>query len=360
MKLRRIAFLPAVLLFLGGATIALGQIPLNTPQDAGPGVQSARDAREKVILPLCRQPPPPPQPFPGGGARGPAPLLPYSYTVKAIPGVVAAGARWQLLWVANGNNADGIIGQPDGSILIAQNDRSDVVKLTDTGKASVVYQDTDTGGALFQSKSGVLYVGERGLIASIWELSPQRKLVADRMQNGDPLDCTGGVLNDFVVTANGGMYISMGEVYYADPQGVITQQSHGLAFTDAISLSPDERTLYVSDNTKGTLVAFDVQPDGSLAHQRVIANMPGKGGDGSTVDSQGRVYVTGYHGVRVFEPNGHYDGTIPTPYDVISSTFAGPDKKTLFVVALVGGPGGLIDEIFSIPTIAQGYLDRAK
>jgi gluconolactonase len=360
MKSKRVASLSAALLFLGGTTIALGQIPINTPQDAGPGVQSARDAREKAILPLCKQPPPPPTPFPGAQERGPAPLLPYSYTVKAIPGVVAAGQRWQLLWVANGNNADGLVGQPDGGILIAQNDRSDVVKLTDTGKASVVYPDTDTGGALFQSKSGALYVGERGLIASIWELSPQRRLVADRMQNGDPLDCTGGILNDFVVAANGGIYISMGEIYYANPQGVITLQSHGLPFTDAISLSPDERTLYVSDNIKGTLIAFDIQPDGSLTHQRVIAQMPGGGGDGSTVDSQGRVYVTGYHGVRVFEPNGHYDGTIPTPYDVISSAFAGPDKKTLFVVALVNGPGGLIDEIWSIPTIAQGYLGRAK
>ena len=110
----------------------------------------------------------------------------------------------------------------------------------------------------------------------------------------------------------------------------------------------------------GTLIALDVQPDGSLTHQRVIARMPGGGGDGSTVDSQGRVYVTGYHGVRVFEPNGHYDGTIPAPYDLISSAFAGPDKKTLFVVALVAGRGGLIDEIWTIPTIAQGYMGRAK
>ncbi|MGH8143152.1 MAG: SMP-30/gluconolactonase/LRE family protein [Steroidobacteraceae bacterium] len=360
MKTRRIASLPAVLLLLGGASIAFGQIPMSTPQDAGPGVQSGRDAREKAILPLCKQPPPPPRPFPGGAEGGPAPLLPYSYTVKAIPGVIAAGARWQLLWVANGNNADGILGQPDGSILIAQNDRSDVVKLTDTGHASVVYRDTDTGGALFESKNSTLYIGERSLVASIWELAPQRKLFADRLQDGDPLDCTGGGLNDFVVTANGGAYISAGAIYYANPQGVITPQGHGLVFTDGIALSPDEHTLYVTDNVKGTLIAFDVQSDGSLVNQRVIAKMPGGGGDGSTVDSQGRVYVTGYHGVRVFEPSGRYLGTIPAPYDLISSAFAGADKKTLFVVALVRGPGGLIDEIWTIPTIAQGYLGRAK
>jgi len=246
------------------ALIALGQIPLNTPQDAGPGVQSGRDAREKAILPLCKQPPPPPRPFPGGRQRGPAPLLPYNYTVKAIPGVIAAGERWQLLWVANGNNADGIIGQPDGSILIAQNDRSDVVKLTDTGHASVVYRDTDTGGALFENKKGELF--------------------ADRLQDGDPMDCTGGGLNDFVATANGGAYISMGAIYYANPQGVITPQGLGLQFTDGIAPSPDKHTLYVTDNIKGTLIAFDVQPDGSLTHQRAIAQMPGGGGDGSTVD----------------------------------------------------------------------------
>ena len=43
------------------------------------------------------------------------------------------------------------------------------------------------------------------------------------------------------------------------PTGVITQYGENLT-TNGIILSPDERTLYVTN--KDTVAAFDVQPDG--------------------------------------------------------------------------------------------------
>jgi hypothetical protein len=49
--------------------------------------------------------------------------------VTEIPGVIAAGQRWKLEWQVDGNNADGILADTDGALLLAQNDNGAIVKL---------------------------------------------------------------------------------------------------------------------------------------------------------------------------------------------------------------------------------------
>jgi hypothetical protein len=85
------------------------------------------------------------------------------YVVKEIPGVIAAGQQWKTVWTGVGNNADGIIATSDGGILAAQNTDSKVLKLDKDGKVSFPYSDTNTGGALAMSKTGALFINERGL-----------------------------------------------------------------------------------------------------------------------------------------------------------------------------------------------------
>jgi hypothetical protein len=179
--------LSSVALGLFSATVAMAQIPTNAAQPAGSGVQAGSDARESLIRSLCKRPLPPPAPR---RSFGPRQNGPFPYTVKAIPGVVAGGEHWKLIWVHNGNNADGIIGQPDGSILAAQNDDSDVVRITPDGQTSIVYRDTNTGGSLSMNKQGELFIVERALIPSVWELAPERRMIADSYQ-GEPLECAG-------------------------------------------------------------------------------------------------------------------------------------------------------------------------
>jgi gluconolactonase len=328
----------------------------------GPGVQAAQDAREPAVLAQCRHAPPAP---PATGARPSANATADTgatvYEVSAIPGVVAAGQRWKVVWAETGNNADGIIATSDGGLLIAQNDNSDVVKLDKDGHPSVLYKNTHTGGALSRNKHGVLFIDERELNPALWELAPQRKLFANRYRD-DPLDCLGSVLNDLSAASNGGVYFTMGGLYYADPHGTVTQFGENLR-TNGIILSADEKTLYVTN--AGTLVAFDVQPDGSLKNQRTVTTLPGGGGDGSTIDAEGRIYVSATKGIVVISPDGNVLGTIPTPLGVISVAFSGVDKKTLYAVVLErsGRPGiaGIAGgQIVAMPMIAQGYRGRAK
>ncbi|MEJ1965030.1 MAG: SMP-30/gluconolactonase/LRE family protein [Gammaproteobacteria bacterium] len=278
--------------------------------------------------------------------------------------MIAAGQRWKQLWSESGLRAntlsffiaDGIISADDGGILVPRAEKSDVIKLAEDGKVSVVYEETNTGGALTRSKQGTLFVAQRELNPAIRELSPKRKLLANRYQ-GDPLDCLGFGLNDLMADSKGGVYFTMGGLYYADPRGKITRYDENL-HTNGLVLSPDEKILYVTADAE--LVAFDVRPDGSLTHQRALLTLPDDYGDGATIDKDGRIYVTGNAGVHVVMPDGRYLGTIRAPGTLMSVTFGGLGKKTLFALMSTSSDGHANARIIAIPLLAQGYQDRAR
>jgi gluconolactonase len=354
------AILTLTLGFLG-ATTALAQAPAAAGQRQGPGIQAPQDSRYQSVIAACKNPPPA---APQRGAAPPPqqPTDAREYTVTAIPGVIAAGQKWTTVWKGSGNVADGIIGTSDGGVMIAQNDKSDVLKIDKDGKESVAYMDTNTGGALSMNSKGALFLVSRGLNAAILQLAPQRKVLANKI-NGDPMDCIGGTVNDLTADSKGGVYFTMGPqgiagVSYASPTGVITKYGENLN-TNGVILSPDEKTLYVTNGQ--SLAAFDVQPDGSLKNQREFAKFVQDGrGDGATVDSAGRIYVTSGPGIQVIGPDGKVLGLIPTARNVISTAFSGPDKKTLFAVVSYGPRASLNAEVISIPLIAQGYKGRMK
>ena len=336
---------------------ALSQIQAPAGRTTGPGVQAGQDSRAPEVLKNCKVPP---AGRGGGAAKGKgaakqvAPTGPREYTIAEIPGVVAAGQQWKEAWMVDGNNADGIIATKDGDLLIAQNDKSAVIKLNRAGETSVAYSGTNTGGSLAMNSKGALFVANRGLNPSIEQLAPKRKTLANKYQ-GDPLDCLGGVLNDIAADSKGGVYFTNGVVFYADAKGEVTRYGENLG-TNGILLSPDEKRLFVTNGP--TLAVFDVQKDGSLTNQREFTKWENGGGDGSTFDSAGRLYVTTNPGIQVIAPDGKHLGMIPTPRGTITVTFGGRDRKTLYAVARDNALNK--DWILALPMLAQGPKGRGK
>ena len=349
--------------FVLASSVALAQVAL--PPGASP--QSTQDPGYKELIATCKTPPPAPGARGGGAGRaGGAPATapttfpppPADYNVTEIPGVIAAGQKWTKVWEVDGNNADGILSDKDGNLLIAQNHNAAVVKLDQSGKVSTVYKDTHTGGALSMNKKGELFIVERGLRANVSQLAPKRRILADKMQNGDPIDCNGGVINDLTADSKGGVYFTMGGLFHDDPKGTVTRYGENLA-TNGIILSADEKTLYVTN--AGSVAAFDVQPDGSLKNQRQFVQLPTPGGDGLSIDSQGRLYVTAGPALHVVASDGKLLGSIPAPYGLITAAFAGKGKKTMYAVVSLTDANRLQHAyVYSIPMLAQGYAGRAK
>src|SRR5687767_9283431 len=85
---------------------------------------------------------------------------PRDVTVGAIPGVVAAGARWQLAWQGT-DNADGIVGTDDGGLLFAQEQPNQVSKLDKDDRVSVAVRGTHGAGSVTVDATGRILAAER-------------------------------------------------------------------------------------------------------------------------------------------------------------------------------------------------------
>lgn len=126
----------------------------------GTAMQSAQDPRAPVVFSQCRNPPASGVALRGGtGEPDPGPR---EYMISGIGNVVSPGERWSVILSDIGNNADGLVGLDDGSLLIAQNSRGGIVKVEADGELMYPYPDTRTGGALSLSTTGALFVAEWG------------------------------------------------------------------------------------------------------------------------------------------------------------------------------------------------------
>jgi sugar lactone lactonase YvrE len=346
---------------LSGLTLGVSAQQPASSFERGNSLQARLDPRFADVIVGCNIAPPAIQ-FGEGPDDNSSPPMPTLPAATFIPGVIQGGKTWQVVWRWQGNNADGPIAGENGTILFANNDAGNVMELDpETGLARIIHDDINTAGAVSRSKNGALYVATRGIGTGIEQLEPERKLLTNSF-NGEPLECVGGVMNDLTADARGGVYFSVSGtgVFYADAQGNASQYGD-VPGANGIILSADEETLYATNG--GTVVAFDVQPDGSLTNQRDFGQLQGgQGGDGSAIDSEGRLYVATGRSADVFAPDGTFLGSIPGPQGMHGVAFGGEDKRTLYGIVFYGswGTQAARNAIVAIDTIAQGYAGRAK
>jgi gluconolactonase len=316
----------------------------------------------------CQAPPAAQQPAEAG-----VPAKPREVTVTAIPGIIAARAKFTHVFQTVGNNFDGVVAAPRGGVLATQEDNNAVVWIDQNDRASVFIAGAAGAGSLSIDRQGRLFTVQRiaqpgtpaatqpsaPKTAGIAMLLPERK-VWDTFEDGTKMI---GRPSDLSADSTGGAYFTQLCVYYASAAGRISLVGQNLR-GNGIVLSPDDKRLYVTNG--GSIVVFDVQAPGKLTSQREFATL-GAGGnaDGITVDTNGRVYVAAGPGVQIFTPEGKYIGVIPTPQGrPTGEVFAGPDRKTLYVVveAASDAVGNPITgrSVYRIPMLAQGLPNRSK
>jgi gluconolactonase len=313
--------------------------------------------------------------------RAAAQLLPgeREAVVTAIPGVVAAGAKWEIVW-ADFYTADGIVGTPDGGVLFAQ-EQTDTIKKLDVNHREYVHlANTRGAGAISLDTQGRLFAVERTCteplntflpgcneLTRIGVLAPEHSILATSFADGTLL----GRLNDLVADGKGGAYFTSGGAFYVAPNGAVSVVANENIRSNGVMLSLDGRTLYVTNSTE--VLAFDVRADASTSNRRVFGTLNGDdGGDGMAVDAEGRLYVTGNLGVHVLSPRGQHLGLIPTPRRPITVAFSGADKRTLYAPSMGAiGPDGkswttpegirnTAMTIYTLPMLAEGFKGRPK
>ncbi len=198
------------------------------------------------------------------------------------------------------------------------------------GKTTTVLNHTPgcghNGLALTKQKTFlVACTEEHGAILELDMTGKQlRRWDADK--NGKPFD---GGINDIVVTANGGAYATVFGPYADLPTSVVgkilylapgsekwVEVAAELNYANGIGVSPDQKTLYVSETVGNCILKFKINEDGSLSNRSNFAllNLLTKnkveswwlGPDSMKVDSKGNIYVAQWFGGKILKisPDG--------------------------------------------------------
>lgn len=211
------------------------------------------------------------------------------------------------------------------------------------GKTTTVLNHTPgcghNGLALTKQKTFLLAcTEEHGAILEL-DMTGKRLRRWDTDKNGKTFD---GGINDIVVTANGGAYATVFGPYKELPTAVVgkilylapgsekwVEVADDLNYANGIGVSPDQKTLYVSETVGNCILKFKIDGDGSLSDRSNFALLSlltrnkveswWIGPDSMKVDSKGNIYVAQWFGGKILKIS--------------------PDGKLLHVFEIAAGDG---------------------
>ena len=127
--------------------------------------------------------------------------------------------------------------------------------------------------------------------------------------------------------------------------------------TSSVDIDKDGTSIWVGERCGAntctgrndpTILKFDAQGNLVKAFGAGMFVYP----HGVHVDRQGNVFVAMPLGVQVFNRKGRFLGTIPLSKKIQNLAFAGPEKKTLYIVSQ--------GSIWKVRTLTGGPVGRAK
>lgn len=297
----------------------------------------------------------------GGQDRAPPPA---SFTAPAIPGVVAAGTKIELV-AGDLRRTEGPVTMPDGSMLVSST--NSILRVDAEDNVTTFVEDSSRTNAMGWDLHGRLVSVQRERGAEqVGVLYPPEE-VTTLVDNYRGRPFSG--LNDLALDKRGGVYFTDTQgIYYLPPGGPVSKIIDEVPRPNGVVLSPDERTLYVHNKDGVYMIAYDVAADGSISNRRNFARydsvrVPGhedpswdedNGADGMAVDSEGRVYAATNAGVEVFSPDGELLGVMPVQWGAENDrirkpqnvAFGGADRRTLYIV----GSG----TVYKVRTLSRG------
>jgi hypothetical protein len=187
-----------------------------------------------------------------------------------------------------------------------------------------------------------------------------------------------GVPNDLTITSNGRIYLSgqdwessTGALWMCTENGAAIELESGMGRTNGVALSPDERTLYLTEaigspvpSPIGTQVIwkYTIQNDGTVSGKvnffdfaiGMVAPEANSDSDGMQTDASGNLYVTrnGEGKVTVISPEGEFLMDLPLSSIDYPTNLALSSRGELYVVGRCGdaswGTGDGCIELLSI------------
>jgi gluconolactonase len=280
--------------------------------------------------------------------------------------VIAPGATLEKVW-GEGTFTEGGAMDQDGSILFSDIGNRIMRFDPKTGKARVFREPSGRANGMIFDSRGRLVVAEGANIGGGRRVSITERDGAVRTLADNYDDKRFNSPNDVAVDRRGRVYVSDPRYVGNEPraldfEGVFMIDFDGFVIPlvttalkpNGLALSPDEKTLYISDNgpKRRVLIAAERGPTGKLGRTKVIHDFGvGRGIDGMTVTTDGRIVAAAGSGdkagVVVLSPDGKIQATIPIPEDPANVEFGGEDGKTLYICAG--------KSLYRINTTMRGY-----
>lgn len=295
-----------------------------------------------------------------------------------IHGVLGANSR--VVKVKGGfQQLEGPVTIHGWGLYFSDIDQNRTYKVDQNETISVWRENTNAANGLFLMNDGRLLAAERGnsdppspgrIVAVLRNRSVT--VIASQFHS-KPFHGP----HDLIADSRGGIYFTdpgpaippnlapgdrRGDVYYIRPNGDILLVDDQMVYPNGITLSLDEKTLFVDDTFGEYVYAFDVQPDGQVNNKREFVKLqeperwPPWGlrsrAEGMAIDSKDRLYVATAAGVQVIDPQGEYLGTIRVPEIVRNLAFSGTWRQILYMTAPTS--------LYRIWLLSQGPPKRAK
>jgi gluconolactonase len=185
-------------------------------------------------------------------------------------------------------------------------------------------------------------MNRKGRVLDSWERVGSRKL---KTPNFSVFDSEGNLY----FSDSGDFGEVNGWVYRLRPNGKTEVFAGPFAFANGLSLSADERFLYVVQSTRNNVAEVEIKGDGRAGKPRVYASGLERIPDGAAFDARGNLYVTCYASHNLYKVAK--DGKVSLlAYDPAGTMIAGPTNIAF------GGPN--FDQMF-VANLGRWHICRA-
>jgi gluconolactonase len=191
-------------------------------------------------------------------------------------------------------------------------------------------------------KHALVHINRKGRVLDVWTRVGSRRI---ETPNFSVFDSEGNLY----FSDSGSWGKTNGRVYRLRANGRMEDFAGPFAFANGLSLSADERFLYVVESLKDDVIEVEIREDGRAGAKRVYASGLGRVPDGAAFDAKGNLYVTCYATDNIYKVS---------PLGKVSLLAFDPQGTAIARPTNIAFGGDNFDEIF-VANLGRWHIGRA-